>query len=127
MSKSVTRRATTMTLTPSLRKLVLTAHVACSVGWLGAVAGVLALAIAGLFSQDAQMVRGAYLTMALTGWFVLVPVSFASLLTGLVLSLGTKWGLFRHYWVLVKFLINILAIIILLKHTQLISNVASAA
>jgi hypothetical protein len=61
-------------VTPGLRKLALTAHVTSSVGWLGAVAGFLALAVAGLTSEDAQMVRAAYLAMELTGWFVIVPL-----------------------------------------------------
>jgi hypothetical protein len=69
-------------MTPRLRKFALTVHVAASVGWLGAVIGFLAHAVAGLTSQDNQTVRAAYLMMALTGWFVLVPLSFASLLTG---------------------------------------------
>jgi hypothetical protein len=86
-----------MTMTPRPRKFALTAHVACSVGWLGADVGFLALAVAGLTSQDAQLVRAAYLAMELTTWFVIVPLAFASLLTGLVQALGTKWGLFRHY------------------------------
>jgi hypothetical protein len=116
-----------MTLTPRLRKLALIAHITCSVGWLGADAGFLALAVAGLTSQDAQLVRGAYLAMGLTAWFVIVPLSFAALLTGLIQSLGTKWGLFRHYWVLVKFLIAIFAIIVLLIHTQPIRLLAGAA
>ena len=51
-----------MPMTPRLRKLMLTAHVTSSVGWLGAVAVSFALAVAGLTSQDAQTVRGAYLT-----------------------------------------------------------------
>jgi hypothetical protein len=55
-----------MTMRPRLRKFALTAHVTSSVGWLGAVAGFLALAVAGLTSQDAQMVRAAYLAMDLT-------------------------------------------------------------
>jgi hypothetical protein len=95
-----------MPMTPRLRKLMLTAHLTSSVGWLGAVAVSFALGVAGLTSQDAQTVRGAYLTLELTGWFVLVPLSLASLLTGLVQSLGTTWGLFRHYWVLFKLLIT---------------------
>ena len=103
-----------MTMTPRLRKVVLTAHISSSVGWLGAIAGFLALAIAGLTGRDAQMVRAAYLGMDWIGWFVLVPLSVASLLTGLVQALGTAWGLFRHYWVLAKLLINILATIVLL-------------
>src|SRR5215207_577011 len=101
-----------MIMAPRLRKFTLTAHVAFSVGWLGAVAGFLALAIAGLTSQDAQKVRAAYLAMELIARFVIVPLNLASLLTGLVQSLGTKWGLFRHYWILVKLLITILSTIV---------------
>jgi len=85
-------------LTPSLRKFALTAHVTSSVGWLGAVASFLVLAIAGLIGDDDQMVRSVYLATDLTTWFVIVPLAFASLLTGLVVALGTQWGLFRHYW-----------------------------
>ncbi|VTU44367.1 hypothetical protein [Variovorax sp. RA8] len=62
-----------MTMTPSLRRFVLTAHVTSSVGLLGAVACFLALAVAGLINRDAQMVRAAYLAMDLTAWFVIVP------------------------------------------------------
>lgn len=118
---------TVMTMTPSLRKFALTAHVTFSVGWLGAVAGFLALAVTGLTSQYPLMVRAAYLSMELIGWFVIVPLSFAALLTGLVQSLGTKWGLFRHYWVVAKLLITVLATIILLVHMQPISRVAGVA
>jgi uncharacterized membrane protein len=116
-----------MILTPRLRKFALTAHITSSVGWLGAVAGFLALAIAGLTSRDAQMVRAAYLAMELTGWFVIVPLSLASPLTGLIQSLGTMWGLFRHYWVLVKFLITIPSTIVLLLHMQPTSRLAGVA
>src|SRR5215218_1506571 len=99
---------------PRVRKFALAAHVASSVGWLGAVAAFLALAVVGLTSQNAETVRGAYLVMEPTAWFVLVPLAFASLVTGLVQSLGTSWGLFRHYWVLFKLLINVATTIVLL-------------
>ncbi len=112
---------------PRLRKFALTAHVTTTVGWLGAVVVFLALAVVGLTSQDAQTVRGAYLVMEPAAWFVLVPLAFASLLTGLVQSLGTKWGLFRHYWVLVKLLINILATILLLIYMETFSFMAGVA
>lgn len=101
---------------PTLRKLNLTAHVTSSVGWLGAVVGFLALSIAGLASQDAEIVRGAYVAMNLIGQAVILPLSLAALLTGLVQSLGTHWGLFRHYWVVVKFALTIGATILLLLH-----------
>jgi hypothetical protein len=116
-----------MTMTSRVRKFALTTHVTSSVGWLGAVAAFLALAVAGLTSQDAQMVRAAYLSMELTTWVVIVPLSLAALLTGLVQSLGTTWGLFRHYWVVAKLALTMLATIILLLHTQPIGRVAAVA
>jgi hypothetical protein len=112
---------------PGLRKLALTAHVISSVGWLGAVAGFLALAVAGLTSRDPQLVRGAYLATDLITRFVIVPLSISSLLIGLVQGLGTRWGLFRHYWVLIKFVLTVLASVLLLVHTQPIGLVAGVA
>ncbi len=106
---------------------MLTAHVVLSVGWLGAVAVFLALAVAGLTSQDTQMVPGAYLAMELATRFVIVPLALASLLTGLVQALGTRWGLFRHYWVLVKFLLTVFATIVLLLQVEPISYIAGVA
>lgn len=114
-------------MTPGLRKLALTTHVTSSVGWLGAVGTFLALALAGVGSQDAQIVRAAYLAMHLTTWFVIVPLSLAALLTGIIQSLGTTWGLFRHYWIVAKLLLTVLATIILLVHTQPINRVAAVA
>jgi len=115
------------TMKPALRKFVLTAHVTFAVGWLGAVAAFLALAIAGLTSEDVQLVQSAYLTMDLITRFVIVPLSFAPLITGPLLSLFTPWGLFRHYWILVKLLITILSTLILLVHLQPIGLLADAA
>ena len=117
-------------MTPGVRKFALTAHVTASVGWLGAVAAFLALAIAGLTSEDPQRVRAAYLSMELTGWYVIVPLSLASLVTGLIQSLGTVWGLFRHYWIVIKLLINVFASVLLLVHmspTTYLAGVAAAA
>ena len=116
-----------MTMTPLLRKFVLTAHVTFAVGWLGAVAGFLALALAGLNSQDIQIMKAAYLGMDLTARYIILPLSFAPLVTGPVLSLGTPWGLFRHYWILAKLLITVLSTAILLVHMQPISHLALMA
>jgi len=125
--RALTEGHGSMTMTSRLRKFALTAHVTSSVGWLGAVAGFLALAVAGLTSRDAQMVRAAYLAMELIGWYVIVPLSLASLPTGLVQSLGTEWGLFRHHWILVKFLLDIGATILLLVHMQPTGRIADVA
>jgi hypothetical protein len=116
-----------MTMSPRVRKLALTAHVAASVGWLGAVVVALALAVAGLASRDAATVRAAYLALELIAWFVLVPLAFASLVTGLVQSLGSAWGLFRHYWVLAKLVINVFATIVLLLYLSTLGHLADLA
>jgi hypothetical protein len=116
-----------MTLGPGLRKFALTAHVACSVGWLGAVAGFLALAVAGLSSRDPRTVAAVYPAMELITVCVIVPLSLASLLTGLVQSLGTPWGLFRHYWVLIKLLLTSVATIVLLLQLGPIGYLGDAA
>ncbi|MGW7331948.1 hypothetical protein ACWGIU_25830 [Streptomyces sp. NPDC054840] len=112
---------------PRLRKLTLTVHVTASVGWLGAVAAFLALAVAGLTSGAPQTVRGAYLAMDVIGWYVIVPFSVASLLTGLAQSLGTVWGLLRHYWVFAKLVITVGATVLLMVHMQPVGHLADAA
>jgi hypothetical protein len=85
-------------MSPALRKLNLTTHVVTSVGWLGAVAAFLALSIAGLNSHDTDVLRGAYAAMNLVGEYVIVPLSLATIVTGVLQSIATPWGLFRHYW-----------------------------
>jgi hypothetical protein len=112
---------------PRLRKLMLTAHILASVGWLGAVAAFLALAVGGLTGDDAQLVRGSYRVMGLLAWWVILPLCLVSLATGVVQSLGTVWGLFQHYWVVTKLAINVVSTLILLVHMQPIDRIARLA
>jgi hypothetical protein len=112
---------------PRLRKAVLTAHVTTSLGWFGAVAAYIALDITAVTSQDVLRARGAYLAMEVTVWYVIVPLALASLTVGIINALGTPWGLFRHYWVLAKFLLTILATTILMIETQTVSYLAETA
>lgn len=109
------------------RKIWLTTHVMSSIGWFGAVAVFLTLALVGMTSQDQELVRASYLAMKLTGWFVIVPFAFVSLVSGIISSLSTKWGLFRYYWVLLKLVITIGATFLLLVHTQAIDMLAGVA
>jgi hypothetical protein len=116
-----------MVMTPGLRKVALIAHVMSSVGWFGAVAGFLALALVGMTSRDRELVRATYLAMELTTRFVIVPLAIVSLGSGAISSLFTRWGLFRYYWVLVKLVITIIATLILLMHLQPIELLAGVA
>ena len=81
-----------MPMSPRIRKLALTVHVTASVGWLGAVAVFLALALSGLMNPRAHAVQAAYVAMEVSTWFVIVPLAFASRVTGCVMSLGTSWS-----------------------------------
>jgi hypothetical protein len=116
-----------MTFAPALRRFTLTTHITSSVGWVGAVLVFLALAAVGLTSEDERTVRGAYLVMAPAAWFVLVPLAHAALFSGLALSLGTSWGLFRHYWVVLKLAITLFATAILLIYMGTFRQMAGVA
>jgi len=116
-----------MTMRPRVRKVALTAHVTSSVGWLGAVVAYLALAIAGLTSHETQQASAAYLAMWVVASSVIVPFSLAALLTGLIQSLGTEWGLFRHYWIAAKFVLTVAATTVLLLHVGTVNRMADIA
>ena len=116
-----------MRMSPGLTKLSLIVHLSSSVGWLGAVAGYIALDVTVATSHEAQTLRAAYMGMGLIASFVIVPLAFASLVTGLIQSLGTKWGLFRHYWVLISLILTIFATVVLLSETRTIGYFADLA
>ena len=114
-------------MSPAIRKLLLTAHITCSVGWVGAVCVFLALAILGLTSEDAAMVRAVYVVMERAAWLTLIPFAFASLVTGIAVSLTTTWGLFRHYWVVFKLLITMFATLVLWIYMETFRHMAATA
>ena len=109
------------------RDFVLAAHLTSSIGWVGAAAAFLALAVIGMTSGNELVARGAYLVMDPAAWLVLVPLAFASLTTGVLISLITPWGLFRHYWVVFKLLITAFATLVLLTYTTTFSQLAGVA
>ena len=49
---------------------------------------------------------------------MLIPLAFASLVTGIIQGLGTTWGLFRHYWVLFKLFLTVFATFVLLIYME---------
>ena len=111
----------------SVRTTALVAHVTASVGWLGAVVVLLVLAIVGVTSDDVQVVHAVYLVAEPITWLVIVPLAVLSLLSGLLQALATPWGLVRHYWVVFKLLLTVVATIILLLYTQTVEMAADAA
>lgn len=116
-----------MSIPPRVRKASLALHVTSSVGWFGAVAAFLALAIAAATIDDETTLRAAYISMEVIGWAALVPLSVASLTTGILHSLGTQWGLIRHYWVIIKLLITVISTVIFLLYMETLTALAEVA
>ncbi len=96
-------------LSPRARHGTVVVHVVASVGWLALMLCLLTLAVRALVADDADTVRTAYRAMAMLGDALIVPLSLTSLASGVVLALGTPWGLFRFHWVAVKFWLTLAA------------------
>jgi len=109
------------------RKAWLTIHIVCSVGWMGAVLAFVALDVTTVTAGSVAVLRAAYIAMDLITRWAIVPLAAAALATGLVVSLGTTWGLFRHYWVVVSLLLTAVATLVLLVQVPLISHRAELA
>ena len=97
-----------------IRNLALTIHITSSAGWFGAVVAFLALAIARSPGVD------------VLGWYVIVPLCAASFTSGVVQSLVTKWGLFRHYWVAIKLVLTVVASAFLILHVRFVDTAPRA-
>jgi hypothetical protein len=114
-------------MSPSLRKLFLSIHLMTSVGWVGAVIVYLALGVTAVTNPDDQTVRSAWTAMDVTGWWAIVPLAFAALLTGVVMSLGTPWGLFRHYWTVISLILTVVCTTVLVLHMPTVTLMAQTA
>lgn len=105
----------TPALGPRWRRVLLSGHIVVSVGWIGAAAAYLALSVAAT-NGEVVTIRAAWIGMALIGWFIIVPAAVLTLVTGVWLSLGTAWGLLRHYWVVIALVLTVLSAVVLLLH-----------
>lgn len=94
-------------LPPRARRIWLTLHVGFSVGWLGVALTMTALAFIGWAADSHAMRHGAYEVLHIIDLAVAIPSMGLSITTGLVVSLGTTWGLVRYRWVLTKFAISV--------------------
>ncbi|MFJ7906834.1 DUF2269 domain-containing protein [Kitasatospora sp. NPDC096204] len=90
-------------LPPAARKPLVVLHVVASVSWPALMLCLLTLAVTALTTGDADRLRTAYRAMGLLGDALILPLSLLTFLSGVVLGLGTSWGLFRYHWVSTKF------------------------
>lgn len=112
---------------PRWRKALLAVHLVASIGWVGGAMGYIALGIAAETSADAATIRGVWLAFDVLGWWVLVPEAIVTLLTGVLLAVRTRWGLFQHYWVVVALLLTLLCTVVMVLHLRDVSATAAMA
>lgn len=116
-----------MVMIQKLRKLTLTSHITFSVGWLGAIAVFIALAVTGLSTVNKQVAQSMYVAMEISTLYIIIPFCIASFITGLIQALGTKWGLFKYYWIIVKLFLTIAMTGLLFLHLKPISYLSGVA
>ncbi|MGH3564551.1 MAG: hypothetical protein ACRDRH_00675 [Pseudonocardia sp.] len=103
----VTLRPRFRRMRPPARKVWLTLHVGFSVGWLGAALAMVVLSVVGATTSDLALRHYAYAFMHVFDLTIVIPLVLLSIITGLVVSLGTQWGLVKHWWVTIKFGISL--------------------
>jgi uncharacterized membrane protein len=99
-------------LSPRTRQIVLTVHIVASVGLLGDVAGFLAIAIRAATTADPGLEAASYELLSMFGMVFGIPLSLASIATGVTLGLGTKWGVLRYPWVTTKLALNVSVLLV---------------
>ncbi|MGP4109699.1 DUF2269 domain-containing protein [Streptomyces sp. 4N509B] len=110
MTRASAARASALPHLPRpARRAVLITHVTVSVSWLGLSLSLLLLAVTGATADTPEVAASAYRAMKLFGDWLLVPLALTTLATGLVLALGTPWGLAHHRWVYTKFWLTLIA------------------
>jgi hypothetical protein len=109
-TKQISNRATRTTpwrLTPATRKAVLVLHVVAGIGWMGVDIALLVLLISARTTNDAALVVSGFNAIGMIVPIAVPPLSLSILVTGIILGLGTRWGLVRYWWVLVKLLLSL--------------------
>lgn len=110
-----------------VRKLALAVHLTSSIGWIGAAVAYIPLVLVVLSNDYQRLVRDAILVMRSIDWFVILPLAYLALMTGLVMALGTPWGLFRHWWVVFSLLLTLAAVFVLTEYSLSLRDVAAVA
>lgn len=116
-----------MIFPPGLRRLARAVHVSTSVALAGAVLAFLVLALSGWSHGEDEVARAMYVAMNQAAWLAVLPLAIGALATGLVESLGTAWGLFRHYWVVAKLVLTVATIAVLAAQLSGLGHLSAMA
>lgn len=94
-------------LTRRQRQAVLVLHIVSAVGWIGVDLALIPLVLTGLTTDDGPTAAAAYRAAAILVPWTVPALSLLIVTTGVLLGIGTKWGLTRYWWVLAKLGISV--------------------
>lgn len=120
-------RDTDRPITVRMRRPLLAVHIITSVAWIGAALAYLALGFAAGRDDQSAATRAAWIGMETIGWQVCIPLGVLAWSSGIGLSLITRWGLLRHYWVVFALVLTTVALAVMVLHMPSVSIAAAIA
>lgn len=103
-----------MTLSRRTRRTLVLLHVLASMSWIGVDLVIGVLSFTGLTTDDPRTMATAYGGLALFAVPLLLVLGLLTLATGALLGLGTRFGLLRYWWVVVKLVISVVLTVLVL-------------
>ena len=94
-------------LSRTARRAALVVHIASAGGWLGVDIAMAVVIVAALVTRDLATRTSCLRVLELITVWPLLACGLVCLLSGLVLGLGSTWGVLRYRWVAVKLVLNL--------------------
>lgn len=115
-------------LPPRGRKFLLAVHVIFSIAWIGVSSCMVVLSLMGLSFDDPRMVEAIYQALKIFDLTVITITSFTSVASGILLACYTPWGLFKHWWVIIKLVLSLIVFVFAftLTHPAVLSALETA-
>jgi hypothetical protein len=107
MSQAVAQTGARWRLGARARKSVLLVHIASAGAWLGIDVVMAVLVFTALFTDDDRTKALSFQALELVAVWPLLTMGMLCLLTGVLLGLGSRYGLVRYWWVAVKLTLNL--------------------
>lgn len=99
-------------LTGRPRKALVVTHVIAAACWTGVALMMSAVGVTALTSDDIERVAGAYGLMETFDVGLLAWLNFATTMSGLAVSLTSRWGVIRYRWVAAKLALSLLILLL---------------
>jgi uncharacterized membrane protein len=89
------------------RRVVLIVHIVSAGSWFGIDVAMAVVIISVMTTDDPLTAASGLRTLEIITVWPLLSAGLVCLLSGIVLGLGSKWGLVRYWWVAVKLVLNL--------------------